>query len=121
MSVAGVQLTGGKIFCRAVFHLPWIVVEHTQLPSSRSAANQNSTDRDAGSPSSESLSITRDGLEGSCPHKKVAKLWTFSLRVVGEGGEITKSLGNIYSQDVPTGRPGTSLYDVLQSFLKYSN
>ena len=31
-------------------------------------------------------------------------------------GEITKSLGNIYSQDVPTGRPGTSLYDVLQSF-----
>ena len=37
------------------------------------------------------------------------------------GGEITKSLGNIYSQDVPTGRPGTSLYDVLQSFFKYSN
>ena len=34
----------------------------------------------------------------------------------GEKGEITKSLGNIYSQDVPTGRPGTSLYDVLQSF-----
>ena len=33
------------------------------------------------------------------------------------GGEITNSLGNIYSQDVPTGRPGTSLYDVLQSFL----
>ena len=32
------------------------------------------------------------------------------------GGEITNSLGNIYSQDVPTGRPGTSLYDVLQSF-----
>ena len=35
-------------------------------------------------------------------------------------GEIKKSLGNIYSQDVPTGRPGTSLYDVLQSFWKYS-
>ena len=34
---------------------------------------------------------------------------------------MPKSLGNIYSQDVPTGRPGTSLYDVLQSFLKYSN
>ena len=37
------------------------------------------------------------------------------------GGEITKSLGNIYSQDVPTGRPGTSLYDVLQSLFDYSN
>ena len=37
--------------------------------------------------------------------------------VVVNGGEITNSLGNIYSQDVPTGRPGTSLYDVLQSFL----
>ena len=36
------------------------------------------------------------------------------------GGWMPKSLGNIYSQDVPTGRPGTSLYDVLQSFLKYS-
>ena len=33
------------------------------------------------------------------------------------GGEITKSLGNIYSQDVPTGRPGMPLYDVLRSFL----
>ena len=32
-------------------------------------------------------------------------------------GWMLKSLGNIYSQDVPTGRPGTSLYDVLQSFL----
>ena len=36
-------------------------------------------------------------------------------------GWMPKSLGKIYSQDVPTGRPGTSLYDVLQSFLKYSN
>ena len=34
---------------------------------------------------------------------------------------MPKSLGNIYSQDVPTGRPGTSLYDVLQSFSKCSN
>ena len=38
------------------------------------------------------------------------------LRVGGSGGEITKSLGNIYSQDVPTVRPGTSLYDVLERF-----
>ena len=29
---------------------------------------------------------------------------------------ITKSLGNIYSQDIPTRRPGMSLYDVLQNF-----
>ena len=29
---------------------------------------------------------------------------------------MPKSLGNIYSQDVPTVRPGTSLYDVLQFF-----
>ena len=36
-------------------------------------------------------------------------------------GEITKSLGNIYSQDIPTVRPGTSLYDVLERFFKYLN
>ena len=29
---------------------------------------------------------------------------------------MPKSLGNIYSQDVPTVRPGTSLYEVLQLF-----
>ena len=38
-----------------------------------------------------------------------------------EGGEITNSLGNIYSQDVPTGCPGTSLYDVLHSLFDYFN
>ena len=27
---------------------------------------------------------------------------------------MPKSLGNFYSQDIPTVRPGTSLYDVLQ-------
>ena len=29
---------------------------------------------------------------------------------------MPKSLGNIYSQDLSTVRPGTSLYDVLQFF-----
>ena len=33
--------------------------------------------------------------------------------IVAHGGGMPKSLGNIYSQDVPTVRPGTSLYDVL--------
>ena len=32
------------------------------------------------------------------------------------GGEISNSLGNIYSQDIPIGRPRTSQYDVLIFF-----